>query len=381
MTPFLSTRSKALNAWLTGSALPLWRARAVDPVHGGFIEWIGQDGLPLLAAKRCYPQARQIYVFVQAGLMGWDGPWLQTVEQGLDFFLRVFPRPDGLMRLRVAADGSAEDDTPRLYDQAFALLMLATVRRVLADRAADLEQRAAVLRDRLLADRRAPHGGFIEVVGPPFYANPNMHLLEAALAWVETSDDPAWAALADELAELALAKFIDPAGGFLREYFDAAWSPAAGEGGRLVEPGHQFEWAWLLMGWSRLRNRPEALAPAARLYAVGKLGVDPARGVAINALWDDLSVRDADARTWPQTEWMKAAVAMADRHEPGSAERATCEVDVEVAIAALDGYLRTHVPGLWWDRRLANGRFADEPAPSTTFYHIVCAIAELRRLA
>jgi mannose/cellobiose epimerase-like protein (N-acyl-D-glucosamine 2-epimerase family) len=380
MSRTLKDLSGDLQAWLNTSALPLWHARAVDRVNGGFIEWMSQDGQPRPAAKRCYPQARQIYVFAQAGLMGWDGPWRETVEQGLDFFLRAFPRSDGLMRLRVGADGAAEDETPRLYDQAFALLVLATARRVLPERAAELEARAVVLRDRLLADQRAPHGGFIEVVGQPFYANPNMHLLEAALAWVETSDDPAWGPMADEIAELALAKYIDPRGGFLREYFDAAWSPAAGDDGRLVEPGHQFEWAWLLINWSRLRGRSEELAPAARLYEVGRLGVDKARGIAINALWDDLSVRDADARTWPQTEWIKAAVAMAGLWPAGSARRAELEADVAAAIRALDKYLQTPVKGLWWDRYLADGSFADEPAPSTSFYHIVCAIAELRTL-
>ena len=365
-----------LQAWLMGSALPLWQGRAVDVVHGGFVEWMGQDGAPAPAAKRCYPQARQIYAFAQAGLMGWDGPWLETVEQGLDFFLRAFSRGDGLMRLRVGADGACEDETPRLYDQAFALLALATARRVLPGRA-DLERRAVGLRDRLLTDRRAPNGGFIEVVGPPFYANPNMHLLEAALAWAATSDDPAWGAMADEIAELAMAKFIDPRGGFLREYFDGAWAPAEGAGGRLVEPGHQFEWAWLLISWSRQRDRPEGLLPAARLYAVGRIGVDPARGIAINALWDDLSVRDAEARTWPQTEWLKAALAMARLEPPGSARRDQYEADAAAALRALGKYLETPVAGLWWDRCLADGGFADEPCPATSFYHIVCAAAEL----
>jgi len=372
--------AQGLERWLTASALPLWQARTVDRTHGGFIEWISQDGEPIAGPKRCYPQGRQIYVFAQAGLMGWNGPWLEIVEQGVDFFLRAFPREDGLMRLRVSADGTAEDETPRLYDQAFALLLLATARRVLPDRA-DLETRAVRLLDRLKSDRRAPAGGFVEVVGQPFYANPNMHLLEASLAWAEISDDPAWGAVADEIAELAMAKFIDPDGGFLREYFDAAWTPAPGDDGRLVEPGHQFEWAWLLMTWSRLRGRPEGLAAAAKLYEVGRIGVDKARGVAINALWDDLTIRNADARLWPQTEWMKAAVAMARLAEPGSPARARFRADAASSVRGLNAYLNTPVAGLWRDVCQADGSFADGPAPATSFYHIVCAISELRTLA
>ena len=134
------------------------------------------------------------------------------------------------------------------------------------------------------------------------------------------------------------------------------------------------------MNWSRLRGRPEGLKAAARLYAVGRLGVDQVRGIAINALWDDLSVRDAEARTWPQTEWLKAALALARLAEPGSAKRAEFEADAAAAVRALNTYLQTPVAGLWWDRCLIDGSFADEPCPATSFYHIVCAVAELRTL-
>jgi len=47
------------------------------------------------------------------------------------------------------------------------------------------------------------------------------------------------------------------------------------------------------------------------------------------------------------------------------------------AAAALQLYLDTPAPGLWWDRLEPSGRFIDEPAPASSFYHIVCAIAEL----
>ena len=376
MTETLQTLCAGLQDWLKTAALPLWERAGIDRVNGGFIELIGQDGVPVAGPKRCYPQARQIYVFAQAGLMGWDGPWAKAVDQGLDFFLRAFPREDGLIRLRVGADGTAEDEAPRLYDQAFALLLLATVHKVRPGEP-ELEARAAKLRDRLLTDRRVPAGGFLEVVGRPYYANPNMHLLEAALAWAEISDDPAWGAMADDIAELALAKYIDADGGFLTEYFDETWARASDDDGRQIEPGHQFEWAWLLLGWAKLRKRPEGLAPAARLYEVGRGGVDQERGIAINALWDDLSVRDAAARLWPQTEWIKAAIALARLEAPGSVRHAQLLDDVARAITALNKYLRTPVRGLWRDRYLADGTFAEEPAPATSFYHIVCAITEL----
>jgi len=377
MSQDLKTLIHGIEAWLNGSALPLWQTRGVDHVNGGFIEYLDHAGEPISGPKRPYPQARQIYVYAQAGLMGWEGPWREMIEQALDFFLRVFPRDDGLVRLRVGADGAPQDETPRLYDQAFTLLLLATARRVLPERG-DVVDHAVRLRDRLLSDRRVPAGGFIEVVGRPYYANPNMHLLEATLAWAEISDDPAWGAIADEIAELAMAKFIDAKGGFLREYFDEAWSPTNDDDARLIEPGHQFEWAWLLLWWSRIRGRNDAVAVAKRLYEVGRMGVDEARSVAFNALWDDLTPRDTNARLWPQTEWAKAAVALARLEHPGSARHTELFEDAAMSIRGLNKYLQMPTPGLWRDRYLADGGFVDEPSPVTSFYHIVCAITELR---
>ena len=379
MSQDLSALTRGIEAWLHDSALPLWRTRGVDRVHGGFVEYLDGAADPVAGPKRPYAQARQIYVFAQAGLMDWSGPWRETIEQGLDFFLRAFFREDGLVRLRVGADGAPQDEAPRLYDQAFTLLLLATASRVLPERT-ELAGRAVRLRDQLLSARRVAGGGFVEVVGRPYYANPNMHLLEAALAWVEISDDPAWAEIADDIAELAMAKYVDADGGFLREYFDETWTPTDDDEGHLVEPGHQFEWAWLLLWWARLRGRKDAFAVAERLYQIGRMGVDEARGVAFNALWDTLTPRDTNARLWPQTEWAKAAVALARLADPGSARQTAFLSEAAMAVRGLNKYLRTPTPGLWRDRYLADGSFVDEPSPATSFYHIVCAIAELRTL-
>jgi mannose-6-phosphate isomerase len=77
-----------------------------------------------------------------------------------------------------------------------------------------------------------------------------MHLLEAALAWIAVDPDPGWQGMADGIATLCLERFIDPATGALREFFAADWSPATGVAGCLAEPGHHYEWAFLLDRWT-----------------------------------------------------------------------------------------------------------------------------------
>src|SRR5690606_3407938 len=108
-------------------------------------------------------------------------------------------------------------------------------------------------------------GGFNEQAVPAFQADPQMHLLEAALAWCEAGAGEAWDALADAQAELGLRHLIDRTTGAVRENYSADWTPARALDGRLLEPGHQFEWAWLLERWGRLRSRSDAKAAARRL--------------------------------------------------------------------------------------------------------------------
>jgi mannose-6-phosphate isomerase len=40
-------------------------------------------------------------------------------------------------------------------------------------------------------------------------------------------------------------------------------------------------------------------------------------------------------------------------------------------------YLNTPVPGLWLDVQLPSGALVDSPAPASTFYHVVGAVAAL----
>jgi mannose-6-phosphate isomerase len=48
------------------------------------------------------------------------------------------------------------------------------------------------------------------------------------------------------------------------------------------------------------------------------------------------------------------------------------------AARGLRRYLDTAVRGLWYDRLTVEGQFVQQPAPASSFYHIVCAISELK---
>lgn len=366
--PFTSlTQARtAFDDWLS-AALPLWAAAGVAPRTGAFQDALTLEGAPHSARWRARVQARQVFVFAAAARAGLGEPWMAVALRGMDFYRQHYRRADGLFAVIADAAGTVVEDAPHLYEQAFTLLALACLQGAGAsgaDWAADAERLLEALQS-----RRHPAGGFTELTDHPFQSNAHMHLLEAALAWDELGAGPVWKALADEIVALALAHFVDPEGGFLREFFDAEWRPAAGDDGRWVEPGHQFEWTWLLTRWARARGEPEIEGVARRLFECGLRGVDRGRGVAVNVLWDDLTVRDASARLWPQTEYLKAALILGRDDE------------ALVAANGLARYLDVPIRGLWRDKLNPDGTWVDEPAPASSFYHILLAILELRKHA
>lgn len=349
----LRTAAAWYDGWLRDAALPLWASAGIAPGTGGFCEALTWTGAPHDPRYRTRVQARQTFVFATAAADGL-GPWGGAARRAFDHFFRRTRRADGLFMAILDPAGGPVDPTAYLYEHAFVLLAMAA----LGEDAPALDLR------RRLESFRHEAGGFREAGQRPFQANAQMHLFEAALAWEAAGGDAGWAALADELADLALSRFIDPAAGALSEFFDAEWRPLAGPAG-LIEPGHQFEWAWLLERWGRARARPEGAAAARRLFEVGRRGFDARRNVAVDALTDNLAVRDAGARLWPQTEHLKAALALGDH------------------AAALQGanglaaYLDTPIRGVWRERMRADGSFVEEPSPATSFYHLFLAIREL----
>jgi mannose/cellobiose epimerase-like protein (N-acyl-D-glucosamine 2-epimerase family) len=360
--------------WLRESAYPFWSTGGMCRTHGGFQESVDLTGEPMDVPRRGRVQPRQIFSFAKARRLGWTGDATGAVSHGLAYFLQHYRRPDGLFRTLVAKDGAPLDHSAVLYDQAFALLAFAAAAEVLGP-GSGLVAEGEQLRLAIQKHLHRPGGGFYSQTppGPPLQSNPHMHLLEASLAWQEGTGAAAWGEIADEIGEIALIHFIDPSSGALRENFDESWAPAQGISGRIVEPGHQFEWAFLLLGWKGA-EREDVRRAARRL--IGNAETHGVRnGVAINSLLDDFSVHDGAARLWPQTERLRAAAIAA--RLLGDERYWRMAVD---AAAGLMRYFDTPVPGVWHDQLLPDGTFRKVAVPAGNLYHIVGGIAALDEL-
>lgn len=360
------------NTWLCRVVAPLWSQRG-RTASGLFAERMTHSGEPDESYFRVFVQARHIFAFATIGRLGWDGPWRALIAETISALVNGARRADGFFVHLLDAAARPLDDRADLYDQAFVLFALANAGAALGEhRWFDI---AEDLLGAIKRDWTHPAGGFTEgeIADPRVRRqNPHMHLLEATIALAEASGRAVFAAQAEAIANLAATRFIDPATGALLEYFTNTLEPAPGIEGRIVEPGHCFEWAWLFERLSA-GGRADLLAVADALIGFARTyGICARRGVCINEVLTDGSVHDATARLWPQTERIKAA---AIRYR-----RTGCEAEAAETATALRGLARYYavpVPGLWRDKLKVDGTFIEELAPGSSLYHIACAYGEL----
>ncbi|WP_127089764.1 AGE family epimerase/isomerase [Aquabacter cavernae] len=373
--PDFAAEAEALKDWMFGTALPFWADIGVDRAAGGFFERLSPDGVVMDDPRRARLVSRQIYVFATAARLGWDGPARELVRHGLAALERDHLKAEGLVIPSVAPGGAPVRRDFDLYDHAFVLFGLAAAAGI-GEGGGRLAARAAALRDAMRAGYAHPEAGFEEGAPPtaPLKANPHMHLLEAFLAWEDLAPGQGWEERADKIAQLCLDRFIDPATGAVHEYYDRQWRRIPEGPEAIVEPGHQFEWAWLLLRWGARRGRPDAIAAALRLINLAEAqGVDAFLGLALNELDPALAVRDNRARLWPQTERVKAHALL--RSEAASqAERIMADHCAAVAVAGLRRFLVHPVAGSWWEHIGPDGQPLREPARASSLYHIMGAL-------
>lgn len=366
-----------VRAWLFEAALPLWASAGLDRERGGFVEQLTLEGEDAAVSfKRTRVQARQIYCYSHAELLGWQGPARETATAGWDFLQAHGRRADRAWVRRMGRSGGVVDPVADFYDLAFVLFAHAWRYRATGEEGVlrgGLETLDQI--DGLLSDPAGMGWRAAEDAHGPRLQNPHMHLIEAAIEFAEASGHPRFSETARTVAVLFREKFFDSRTGTLAEYFEQDWSRSAGERGRITEPGHQFEWAWLLYRAEAVTGFP-LRAEARALYDFAERhGVEPETGLTYDEVRDDGLVLSADHRTWPQTEALKANLAVFEHDGLDTRARIA-----RVTSNLLDRYLDVEPRGSWIDHISTAGEPRTDRVPASTFYHVLLAFAELLRL-
>lgn len=360
-----SPGAEELRAHLLEGLLPLWQKHGVD-ARGAFVAQLAPGLAPCLdEPRRLLVQTRGVYVFSLGALAGGGDALAELAHRGVEVLLRDFWDDEhGGFFLTTAPDGAPAERSKDLYAHAFVLLAMAARDACGDDRALPLAERTLALLEEHLADD--VHGGFREAGdadwtprSAPRRQNPHMHLLEAALALAERDADGPWLLLARRLLALLEERWVDARSGVLREYFGDDWGRREDEGGRVCEPGHHFEWVWLLHEHERLTHDDRLRPLAGRLFERGAaLGIDPEQGGVYDEVDVDGAVLRDSKRLWPQTEYLKA---LAVRGELEALREALSQC-----------WQRYREPGSagWRERLARDGTPLSDRMNATSVYHV-----------
>lgn len=372
--PVAGAYASRVRHWLFEETLPLWSTVGVDTRHGGFFEALSQNGVPLERVKRTRTMGRQIYAFAVAKEMGWAGPASDLIDHGIRFLTANGRTKRGGWVRSFNPDGSVADATEDTYDQSFMLLALAHAHKAGHAEAQGLAQETFAFIDQYLVDPGC--AGYLEVVDgvgekPGLRrANPHMHLLEAFLTWYEITGNRNYLERAARIVDLFRHRFFDAENWTLGEFFNENWERAPGVDGEWTEPGHHFEWGWLLSDFAAKSGQKDVVRHARKLYSSAIAnGLNRATGLAYHAVSRSGVPLVRTSRSWPQCEVIKAAIALDGNGGP----------DLKPEIEARVGRLfRWHIEpapkGLWIDLIDENGRARSEDVPASIFYHLVSAL-------
>lgn len=360
---------------MNADVLPLWSSRGFLWQEGLFCEQMSRDGQPILDVPyRLMVQARQIFVFSDGARTGLFRGAEEQAQRALDRLLTCYSDDRDLEKgLAFSIDLSGRVVSPirDSYAHAFAMFALAAAYRLTRDPRLTRDARALLsFIETNLWDSQ--NGGLYDRAPDPSgvkLQNPLMHLLEACLAAHEAWPDGPFLERAEAIVLLFGEKLFRRADGVLFECYGPDWNPLSDA--RFFEPGHHFEWIWLLDWYDRLAGTDhdavsEALWSSAIRFGVAHdyLCFDK---VGLGGSWSQRS-----SRSWPHTEGVKASLRQLARGRAA-------------AVDPLAGFLMTinqvfldgAFPGGWMDRVDATRNPASEVVPASTLYHLYGAFREM----
>lgn len=360
-----------VKAWLFEKVLPFWLEHG-SCEDGGFVEAVDLKGKPILSLDRRGRIApRQVFVWSEALRLGFDpeGRVSEIVEAGLKYLAEDVRTTEGGWPNQLDKDGVPQPGPHVFYDHAFvALAASAAYRATRSSKAALLAADAFAFIDNRFQDDH--WGGWRHNDGhtPMKLVDPHMHYLEACLVDYENSYSEAAKSRIIRICELFEQRMFDVRSGAVFEAFALDWSLPGPAGEQRIEPGHCFEWAFLLGEAERLTGR-DLGSWRRRLIAFAETcGLDDT-GKAYDWVTLDGQSRAQSFRLWPQLERFRAHYS-----HPTPKTKAILASSID---QIWETYIKDCPDGLWVDKVDEKGASLLETVPTSVVYHLITAFAPL----
>jgi len=138
----------------------------------------------------------------------------------------------------------------------------------------------------------------------------------------------------------------------------------------VTEPGHHYEWVWLLRHFARASGQEVGLYCTALYDHADHYGWD-AEGFVVDEVEVSGAVLKSSRRSWPHTEALKANIV------EGEIGRRGCDAKTARCIKQLmNVFVGRPVAGGWIDHVDGTGAPMVTMMPASTLYHLFVAVAE-----
>jgi len=354
-------------AWI-GRSLSLWAKQGLD-AHNGWYEQLDNNGqADIKAIRRHRVQARQVFSYAYGQKQGWFNGQ-DIAEKTFEFMCLQGWQGEHFIH-RLDSNYNITDERNDLYDHAFYLLAATSLYALTGrDKYAAWINMIMTAIDKL----RRIEGGWAEdnIGSLPRRQNPHMHLFEAHLYLYEITKDNRFLSRANESLSLFKAHFYDAERHSITEFFNPDWSHSNLQSTHGFEPGHAAEWVWLLGWYDRLTGKSHH---AFRLDIFDRLSRQASPYLADRTTKEGALPKLTTRRLWVQTEWIKAHLTLLeDGYTPAA------EMLPELLERFMNDYLTDD--GLWRDQFNHQGEDIAATIPTSTHYHIVGMIMELKRVS
>lgn len=354
-------------AWIARS-LKLWDKNGRDTHHGYYEHLLKTGQADKTAIRRHRIQARQVFTFASGHKHGWFNG-LAAAEKTFEFMClqgwtgsHFIHKMDGEYNI---TDGRCD-----LYDHAFYLLAAAALYDLTGQ--TSYAQWIDVIIKAIDALRHEQGGWAEDNIGTSHRRqNPHMHLFEVHLYLYEITGDARFMSRANESLTLFKTHFYEPDHNRITEFFNPDWTAADTSTQQNSEPGHAAEWIWLLGWYDRLTGQDHK---ALRYNIFDNLSRQAGPYLVDHIDGEGQPLHGGTRRLWVQTEWIKAHIAL---HEDGYSPAA------EMLPALLDHFISDYLTedGLWRDQFNMKGEDISATIPTSTQYHIIAMIMDLKRVS
>jgi mannose-6-phosphate isomerase len=362
--------------------VPKWYEGFYDQQSGGFYERLGKGFKPVLTGnRRLLTQCRQLALYSHASLQKECRHFHPDLKRHFCHIVNTYyVTKTGGWRFSADDERQPLDETSDLYALAFVIFSFSHYYRVTRDGKSEILARSTLdfIRNHFRLNGKPGYAEALDENLNPLKKvrrqNPHMHLLEACLFAYETWGDSNYLLEADKMVSLFYEYFFDPEKVLLGEYYDDDLGRDH-EKGRVIEPGHYFEWVWLLKKHAAAQEQPDRHDEACALLLkfANEHGWDKEFGGIYDELEASGEVRKDSKRLWPFTEAIKANALMLDNgiNKDFLKERMAGMIDL---------FRRSYMDerGFWTEWLNRDLTPVTNYMPGTTPYHVYFGIMETR---